>query len=81
MPTKTGGCDCATKIFNGGSGVGDLPYKLNQNIGGYNDPIGQVDSARLNMTGGKRNKKSKKRNIKKRKTVKKKRKTKVNRKR
>ena len=81
MPSKKGGCKCAENIFKGGSGVGDLPNKLNQNVGGYNDPIGQMEPARLNMAGGKSSRKSKKRNTKKRKTVKKIRKTKVNKKR
>jgi hypothetical protein len=68
--TDHAGCSaCANSTFSGGSAVGELPYSLNQNIGGYNDPTSKLTTG--NLSGGKRNKKRKKRTMKTHKTSKK----------
>ena len=66
---KGGKCACSKKIFSGGSNVTPemSGYKLNEGIGGTNDPHSNLLSSRL-VSGGK-----------KRKTMRKKQKTKSKR--
>ena len=66
---KGGRCACSKKIFSGGNNVTPemSGYKMNEGIGGMNDPQSNLLSSRL-ISGGK-----------KRKTVRKKRKTKSKR--
>lgn len=66
---KGGKCACSKKIFSGGNNVTPemSGYKMNEGIGGMNDPQSNLLSSRL-ISGGK-----------KRKTVRKKRKTKSKR--
>ena len=66
---KGGKCACSKKIFSGGNNVTPemSGYKMNEGIGGMNDPKSNLLSSRL-ISGGK-----------KRKTVRKKRKTKSKR--
>jgi hypothetical protein len=66
---KGGRCACSKKIFSGGNNVTPemSGYKMNEGIGGMNDPQTNLLSSRL-VSGGK-----------KRKTMRKKRKTKSKR--
>lgn len=66
---KGGRCACSKKLFSGGSNVTPelSGYKMNEGIGGMNDPHSNLLSSRL-VSGGK-----------KRKTMRKKRKTKSKR--
>lgn len=66
---KGGKCACSKKIFSGGNNVTPemSGYKMNEGIGGMNDPHTNLLSSRL-VSGGK-----------KRKTMRKKRKTKSKR--
>jgi hypothetical protein len=61
MSDDSSNCGCKNDIFKGGSNIVNLPYNLNHNIGGDNDPIVKTTSA-----GGKRHRKKK--TVRKRKT-------------
>lgn len=54
---KGGKCGCSKKIFSGGSNVTPemSGYKMNEGIGGMNDPQTNLVSSRL-VSGGKKRK-------------------------
>jgi hypothetical protein len=71
---KGGNCNCSKKLFSGGSVVTPelSGYKMNEGIGGMNDPHTNIVSSRL-VVGGKKSKRRrktmrKKRNAKSKKT-------------